>query len=84
MFISNITEDHITNYPPSQVNWKSDEAIVLGNDYYVLMYQDYESNNISNYYISIAKPTVRIADIEGNKLKSTEDGSLYVLFEWEN
>ena len=84
MFISNITEDHITNYPPSQVNWKSDEAIVLGNDYYVLMYQDYESNNISNYYISIARPTVRIADIEGNKLKSTEDGSLYVLFEWEN
>ena len=84
MFISNITEDHITNYPPSQVNWKSDEAIVLGNDYYVLMYQDYESNNISNYYISIAKPTVRIANIEGNKLKSTEDGSLYVLFEWEN
>lgn len=84
MFISNITEDHITNYPPSQVNWKSDEAIVLGNDYYVLMYQDYESNNISNYYISIAKPTVKIANIEGNKLKSTEDGSLYVLFEWEN
>lgn len=83
MFISNITEEHITNYPPSQVNWNTDEAIVLGNDYYVLMYQDYESNNISNYYISIAKPTVRIANIEGNKLKSTDDGSLYVLFEWE-
>lgn len=84
MFISNITEEHVSNYPPSQVNWNSDEAIVLGNDYYVLMYQDYESNNISNYYISIAKPTVRIANIEGNKLKSTDDGSLYVLFEWEN
>lgn len=83
MFISNITEDYVTTYPPSQVNWNSDETIVLGNDYYVLMYQDYESNNISNYYISIAKPTVRIADIEGNKLKSTDDGSLYVLFEWE-
>lgn len=82
MFISNITEDHVTTYPPSQVNWNPDESIVLGNDYYVLMYQDYESNNISNYYISIAKPTVRIADMEGNMLKATDDGSLYVIFEW--
>ncbi len=85
MFIPKITEEHVSNYPPSQIDWKSDNNIVLGNDYYVLMYQDYESNNISNYYISIARPSVRIADnIEGNLLKATDDGALYVIFEWNN
>ena len=82
MFISNISEEHIANYPPSFVNWKADESIVLGNDYYILLYQDYLTESIQYYYISIAKPTVRIANIEGNLLKADENGDLYVLFEW--
>lgn len=82
MFISNITEEFLNNYPPSFVNWKRDETVVVGNDYYILFYKDYITEEVQYYYINMPKPTVRIANIEGNLLKANEDGELYVLFEW--
>lgn len=82
MFISNITEEFSNNYPPSFVNWKKDETVVIGNDYYILFYKDYITEEVQYYYINMPKPTVRIANIEGNLLKANEDGELYVLFEW--
>lgn len=82
MFISNITEGFLNNYPPSFVNWKKDETVVIGNDYYILFYKDYITEEVQYYYINMPKPTVRIANIEGNLLKTNEDGELYVLFEW--
>lgn len=82
MFVSNITEEFLNNYPPSFVNWKRDETVVIGNDYYILCYKDYITEEIQYYYINMPKPTVRIANIEGNLLKANEDGELYVLFEW--
>lgn len=82
MFISNITEEFLNNYPPSFVNWKRDETVVVGNDYYILFYKDYITEEVQYYYINMPKPTVRIANIEGNLLRANEDGELYVLFEW--
>ena len=82
MFISNNTEEFSNNYPPSFVNWKKDETVVIGNDYYILFYKDYITEEVQYYYINMPKPTVRIANIEGNLLKAYEDGELYVLFEW--
>jgi hypothetical protein len=34
------------------------------------------------YYVSIAKPQIGIAEIEGNLLKVDNNGDYYVLFEW--
>lgn len=81
LFLPNITQEQLTMYPPSFVNWKNDEQVIVGQDYYLLFYKDY--NDIDQiYYISIPKVTVGISNIEGNLLKADDNGDLYVLFEW--
>ena len=81
LFISNITEDQIKEFPPSFVDWKSEEQPIIGNDYYLLFYKDI-NDELQIYYISIEKPSINIANIEGNLLKRDENGDYYVLFEW--
>lgn len=44
LFLPNITQELVDLYPPTSVNWKSEETVVLGDDYYLLFYKDY--NNI--------------------------------------
>ena len=81
LFVPSITQDDIDNYPPSFVNWKTNQTVNLGEDYYLLFYKDYD-NNDQIYYISIPKAKVGISNIEGNLLKTDKNGDLYVLFEW--
>lgn len=81
LFIPNITQEDITMYPPSMVNWKPEQTINLGEDYYLLFYKDYNDTD-QIYYISIPKARVGISNIEGNLLKADDNGDLYVLFEW--
>ena len=83
LFVPSVTQEIVDLYPPSYVDWKENQSIILGMDYYLLFYKDMD-NNDQIYYLSIPKPDVRIADIEGNLLKQTENGDLYVLFEWIN
>ena len=81
MFIPNITEEDLLRFPPDYVNWRTDDSVQLGNDYYLLFYKD--SDAITKiYYVSIAKPQIGIAEIEGNLLKVDNNGDYYVLFEW--
>lgn len=81
LFIPNITQSDIDKYPPTIVNWKTDQTINLGEDYYLLFYKDY-NNNDQIYYISIPKAQVGVSNIEGNLLKTDKNGDLYVIFEW--
>lgn len=81
LFISNITQETLNLYPPNYVNWSDKEQVILGQDYYILFYIDY-NNELQIYYISIPKPSVKISNIEGNLLKQDQEGGLYVLFEW--
>ena len=81
LFIPSITQDHLDIYPPSYVDWKEDKVVTFGQDYYLLFYKDL-NNNEQIYYISIPKVKVNISNIEGNLLKTDENGDLYVLFEW--
>lgn len=80
LFIPNITQEDVDLYPPTLVDWKN-QSVNLGEDYYLLIYKDY--NNIDQiYYVSIPKARVGISNIEGNLLKADQNGDLYVLFEW--
>lgn len=81
LFISNITEDQLLEFPPSYIDWKSDKTAVVGNDYYLLFYKDV-NDDTQIYYISIDKPKIGIADIQGNLLKVDSNGDYYVIFEW--
>lgn len=81
LFIPSITQEDITMYPPSMVNWKPEQTVNLGEDYYLLFYKDYNDTD-QIYYISIPKARVGISNIEGNLLKADDNGDLYVLFEW--
>ena len=81
LFISNITEEQLLQFPSSYVDWKSDKLAVAGNDYYLLFYKDV-NDDTQIYYISIDKPKIGIADIQGNLLKVDSNGDYYVIFEW--
>lgn len=81
LFIPRITQEQLELYPPTQVDWKGDKSVIIGDDYYLLFYKDYNDKD-QIYYISMPKVQVRISDIEGNLLKTDDNGDLYVLFEW--
>lgn len=81
LFVPRITQEQLDLYPPTQVDWKSDKPVIIGDDYYLLFYKDYNDKD-QIYYISMPKVQVRVSNIEGNLLKTDDNGDLYVLFEW--
>ena len=82
LFVPNVSDFTLQQYPAHYVDWKKDDKVVNGNDYLLLFYLDPNTNEIFNYYITIPKAKIGISNIEGNLLKKDANGDLYVLFEW--
>ena len=81
LFVPRITQEQLDLYPPTRVDWKDNKSVTIGDDYYLLFYKDYNDKD-QIYYISMPKVQVRVSNIEGNLLKTDDNGDLYVLFEW--
>lgn len=92
LYIENITEEQIQQYPPNYVDWKKYDSVSnpvnKGGNYYILFYKLYstlDEHIVHTYYISLAKmsSTVSISSKEGNLLTDENDG-LYVSIDWHD